>query len=99
MTTRLRKNLIDQPLHFVWAFVAFAPWAVWGNTHSIAWAALHVYIIVVREVWQFLPLKPGQWGSSQYGEGWRRIIDPLIDWTFYAAGAVTALVGLGRWLG
>lgn len=102
MTARIKKQLRDQSLHFGWAFAALLPWVLWPDAGGfwIKWVnftAFNMGIIVTREVKQFLPLKAGEWGSGFFGEGWRRVLDPLLDVSFYSLGAMFAIWGV-PWL-
>lgn len=84
------KQLIDQPLHFTWAFTgtilpfithpAFSRsgWFFFGL--GVVVAAVNAAAIIWREVDQWPPSK--------------RPWDPFVDWTFYGLGAGAAL-----WIG
>ena len=77
------KQAIDQPLHFLWAFLAALPLALVAGagrdrkwtTIAVAWFAGNAAFIVTREVFQ--------WPSS-------RPWDPYLDWSFFVLGAAGA---------
>lgn len=80
----LKKQAIDQPLHFAWAFATtFAPFLAkmlgfpeWAGVLIIFASFTSMVSIVLRE-WL-------QWPSSRW---W----DPWLDWLFFTAGAGTGI--------
>ena len=78
--------ILDQTLHFLWAFLAVLPLALTRRTRylshlALAWLTLNGGLIVLREV--------NQWPTS-------RPWDPWLDWAFFALGAAAGL-GVAAW--
>ena len=78
--------ILDQGLHFAWAFLAVLPLALARKTRylshlALAWLTLNGGLIVVREILQ--------WPSS-------RPYDPWLDWCFFVLG-VAAGLGVAAW--
>jgi len=87
MPDEIKKQLIDQPLHFLWAFTsAFAPFLAERFAPLVLAPAVTVLgvgslvFIILREY--------DQWPSKRW---W----DPRLDWTFFALG-VGSGIAAGR---
>ena len=72
----IRKQAIDQPAHFAWAFVATYIGLMTTQPFGYMFITIHACAIIYREY--------KQWPSSRW-------YDPYMDWAFYSAGFITAI--------
>ena len=78
----IRKQMLDQPLHFMWAFATVFPFAYWAFHNPPMVFVVTFLWLIVNGVW-IVAREIDQWPSS-------RPWDPWMDWAFFAGGAVYA---------
>jgi len=69
------RKILDQPLHFLWAFIALTPVMIWGPT-VVAGTISAVLLALPREI-------VDQWPITDWS-------DTMLDLTFFALGGAVA---------
>ena len=75
----LKKQMIDQPLHFLWMFATFAPLAI-GIRGGLKLLIVVGLVLVFCSAGYAIGREIDQWPSKRW---W----DPYLDWTFFVFGA------------
>lgn len=82
MTLReVKKQMIDQPAHYLWMFATFAPLAFGLKNNAGLWIVLGL-VLVAASAGTAIVREFDQWPSSRW-------YDPYLDWSFLLAGSVT----------
>lgn len=80
----VKKQMIDQPAHYLWMFATFFPLAFGLKNSAGLWIVLGL-VLVFASAGTAIVREFDQWPSQRW---W----DPLLDYFFLLAGAVTPFI-------